>query len=94
MQQQQNFERLVDYLLEGGFFLQEAVELIERTFIARVLVRTGGNCTAASKQLGIHRNTLQRKMVEFELTPKRRARVRRKPAGRAAAPKRKRRPAA
>jgi DNA-binding NtrC family response regulator len=70
MQQQQNFERLVDYLLEGGFFLQEAVEIIERTLIARVLERTGGNCSAASKQLGIHRNTLQKKIAYFKLERK------------------------
>jgi len=67
---QGNFERLVDDLLEGGFFLQEAVEIIERTLIARVLERTAGNCSQASKQLGIHRNTLQKKIAEFKLERK------------------------
>ena len=67
---QQNFERLVDDLIAGGFFLQEAVEILERKMIARVLERTGGNCSAASKVLGIHRNTLQRKIAELKLERK------------------------
>ena len=64
------FELLVDHLLEGGFFLQEAVEILERTMITRTLERMGGNCSAASKALGIHRNTLQKKIVEFKLERK------------------------
>jgi DNA-binding NtrC family response regulator len=67
---QQDFERLVDLLIEGGFFLQEAVEILEQKLIARALERTGGNCSAASKQLGIHRNTLQKKMTAFKLERK------------------------
>ena len=67
---QQNFERLVDHLIDGGFFLQEAVEILERTLIARVLERAAGNRSAASKLLGIHRNTLQRKMEEYKLERK------------------------
>lgn len=82
------FNDLVDHLLRGGFFLEEAVEILEKTLITRTLERTGGNRSAASKLLGIHRNTLQKKMSDFKLdTP----RPRRKPpqrvkkaAGRAA----------
>jgi len=64
---QDTFERIVDHLLEGGFFLEEAVEILERTIIARAIERTEGNRCAASKLLGIHRNTLQRKIVEYHL---------------------------
>lgn len=49
--------------------------------IQRALERTRGNRSAASKQLGIHRNTLQRKMVEYGLG-KGRVRARRKPVAR------------
>jgi DNA-binding NtrC family response regulator len=61
------FDDLVDHLMKGGFFLEEAVEILEKTLIIRTLERTGGNRSAASKVLGIHRNTLQRKMHDFEL---------------------------
>ena len=63
----QTFEALVDHLIAGGFFLQEAVEILEKTYISRALERSEGNRSAASKALGIHRNTLQRKMLEFKM---------------------------
>ena len=62
--------------MEKGFFLEEAIELLEQTLIVRALSRSDGNKVAASKMLGIHRNTLQRKMIEYHLEGKR---LRRKP---------------
>ena len=61
------FEALVEHLTGNGFFLEEVVELLEKTLIEKTLERTGGNRSAASKLLGIHRNTLQRKMAEYKL---------------------------
>jgi DNA-binding NtrC family response regulator len=78
----ETFERLVDHLLEHGFFMEEAVEILEKTLIAGAVERTDGNRSAASKLLGIHRNTLQRKMIEYELGEHR---PRKKPARRAQA---------
>lgn len=63
----EQFEELVAHLMEKGFFLEEAVELLERTLIERALRNCGGNQSAASKVLGIHRNTLQRKIVYYRL---------------------------
>ncbi|HZT32618.1 MAG TPA: helix-turn-helix domain-containing protein [Bryobacteraceae bacterium] len=73
----EKFESLVDHLMGNGFFLEEAVEILEKTLIGRALERTAGKRSAAAKLLGIHRNTLQRKMVDYALAP---ARTRRKPA--------------
>jgi DNA-binding NtrC family response regulator len=82
----EKFEALVEHLVGNGFFLEEVVELLERTLIERTLERTGGNRSAASKLLGIHRNTLQRKMAEYKLgTPK----ARRKPVRAESRPRRK-----
>ena len=75
----ERFESLVEHLIESGFFLEEAVEILEKTLIQRALAGTAGNRSAASKLLGIHRNTLQRKMIEYKLGE---PRVRRKPARR------------
>lgn len=63
----EQFDNLVEHLIGNGFFLEEAVEILEKTLIGHVLERTGGNRSAASKVLGIHRNTLQRKMLEYQL---------------------------
>jgi len=83
------FDGLVQHLLDGGFFLQQAIEVLETSMIQGVLDRNKGNQCAAAKQLGIHRNTLQRKMVEYSLGGAR-TRVKAKPMGRAAAQPRKR----
>lgn len=77
----QEFDALVEHLLAGNIFLEEAIELLERRMIQGALEQSGGKQTAASKRLGIHRNTLQRKMVQYELGKDRRPR--RKPAVRA-----------
>ena len=77
------FDGVVEHLLNGGIFLQQAIEVLEKNMIQGALERCGRNQSAASKALGIHRNTLQRKMVEYGLNGAR-TRVKRKPMTRAA----------
>jgi DNA-binding NtrC family response regulator len=66
----ESFDQLIDDLVSGGFFLEEAVEILEKGMIERVLRRCEGNQSEASKGLGIHRNTLQRKMVAYSIDGK------------------------
>ena len=82
------FEGLVEQFLNGGVSLAEAVQMVERGMIAGALSRNGGNQCAAARDLKMHRNSLQRKMVEFEWTTAR-PRSRRKPMGRAGHPRKK-----
>jgi len=77
-------DELAAQLLESSFFMEEAVELLEKAMITGALQRTEGNQSEASKTLGIHRNTLQRKMTEYKIDGRRR-----KPMARAVAGKRK-----
>ena len=77
----EEFEGLVEHLLSGNIFLEQAIELLERRMIQRTLERTDGNQSEASKQLGIHRNTLQKKLVAYGLVG-RRARPQRKTSAR------------
>jgi DNA-binding NtrC family response regulator len=72
----ESFDALIDHLVKTGFFLEQAVEVLEKSMIERVLSRTEGNQSEASKILGIHRNTLLRKMVQYDIGGKR---PRRKP---------------
>ncbi len=44
--------------------LKEAVDLFEKQFIEEALARSGGNRLEAAKMLGIHRNTLLKKLSE------------------------------
>jgi len=77
-----SFDALLNNLMDAGFFLEQAVEIVERGMIARAMERTSANQLQASKLLGIHRNTLQRKMVKYQIDGKR---PRRKPFARARA---------
>jgi DNA-binding protein Fis len=77
----ERFDGLLEHLLNSNIFLEEAIEILEKGMIQRVLERTGGNQSEASKQLGIHRNTLQRKIVQYNLANGR-GRPRRKPPAR------------
>ena len=76
----EKFDSLVAHLLDHGFFLEQAVELLERELITRALERTKGNRCAASKLLGIHRNTLQRKREQYDMETRK---VQKKPPRRA-----------
>jgi DNA-binding NtrC family response regulator len=61
---------LIEVLLEGGFFLEQAVEILEKGMIEGALSRSKGNQSEAAKLLGIHRNTLLRKMLAFGIDGK------------------------
>jgi DNA-binding NtrC family response regulator len=82
------FEGLVEHLLDGGLFLQQAIEILEKSMIQGALQHNQGNQCAAAKQLGIHRNTLQRKMVAYSVGGTH-SRLRRKPMARAGNPRKK-----
>jgi Fis family transcriptional regulator, factor for inversion stimulation protein len=65
-------ESLVGMMVERGIPLEEAVTEFEKKFIKRVLEHQNGNQSRAAKILGIHRNTLSRKVDEYKLDHARR----------------------
>lgn len=60
-------EALVGQMVERGILFDEAVAEFEKKFIRRALDRTNGNQSRAAIALGIHRNTLSRKMGIYKL---------------------------
>jgi DNA-binding protein Fis len=60
-------ESLVGMMVERGIRLEEAVNEFEKKFIKRVLEQLNGNQSRAALALGIHRNTLSRKVDEYKL---------------------------
>jgi DNA-binding protein Fis len=60
-------EGLIAKMIDGGILFDEAVGDFEKKFIKRVLDRTEGNQSKAAQVLGIHRNTLSRKIGEYKL---------------------------
>ena len=64
-------ERLVEEMVDRGVVFDDAVREFEKRFISRVLGQCDGSLTKAACMLGMHRNTLTRKMGEYKI--KRRA---------------------
>jgi Fis family transcriptional regulator len=64
-------EGLIVQMVERGILFDEAISEFEKRFIKRVLERTNGNQSRAAEVLGIHRNTLSRKMTEYKLDHRR-----------------------
>ena len=52
-------------MLDKGILYDEARREFEKMFIARALQRSKGSVGAAAGLLGLHRNTVARKMAEY-----------------------------
>jgi Fis family transcriptional regulator len=63
----EQLERLVDEMVAKGVRFEDAQREFEKKFIAHVLSKADGNVCKAADLLGIHRNTLSRKMTEHRL---------------------------
>ena len=60
-------EALVNQMVDRGILLEEAVAEFERRFIKCAMDHSRGNQSRAARVLGIHRNTLSRKVEEYKL---------------------------
>jgi DNA-binding NtrC family response regulator len=60
-------EKLVQEMLDKGVLYDDARREFEKMFITRALQRSKGNVGHAAELLGIHRNTVARKMVEYRI---------------------------
>lgn len=60
-------ERLIRDMVDRGILFEDALRAFEKSFVTEVLSRSDGSLTGAARTLGIHRNTLSRKMAEHRL---------------------------
>jgi len=60
-------DKLVEEMVERGVHFDDAVREFEKRFISRVLGKEDGSLTKTAGTLGIHRNTLTRKMGEYRI---------------------------
>ncbi len=63
----EQLERLVDEMVTKGVCYEDAHREFEKRFIAHVLSQSDGNLGRAAEVLGMHRNTLSRKIVAYRL---------------------------
>ena len=64
-------EKLIEEMVDRSVQFDDAVREFEKRFIARMLGHCEGSLTKTADALGMHRNTLTRKMSEYKI--KRRA---------------------
>ncbi len=60
-------ERLVSEMLYKCVHYDDARREFEKMFIVRALQRTKGNLGIAADLLGLHRNTIARKIAEYRI---------------------------
>ena len=60
-------EQLVSQMVEKGIHYEDALREFDRRFILAVMDKTEGNLSKAADTLGVHRNTLSRKIKELKI---------------------------
>lgn len=60
-------DKIVQEMLDKGILYDDARREFEKLFISRALQRSKGNLGDAADLLGLHRNTIARKMTEYRI---------------------------
>ena len=63
----ERLQKLVEEMIDRGVQFEDAVREFEKRFITSVLGHCDGSLTKTADALGIHRNTLTRKMGEYKI---------------------------
>lgn len=59
-------ETLIDEMLEGQILLDEAISEFEKLYIQKALARHKRHLSKTAAILGIHRNTLSKRVATYE----------------------------
>ena len=63
----EQLDSLVQQMIDRGVRYDDARREFEKVFITRALQRSHGSVGEAAGLLGIHRNTVARKMTEYKI---------------------------
>ena len=66
MQMRAKLEALVDEMLDGHILLDEAVGEFEKLYIQKALSRHNKHLSKTAAVLGIHRNTLSKRVTGYQ----------------------------
>jgi transcriptional regulator with PAS, ATPase and Fis domain len=59
-------EALIDEMLDGRILLAEAVSEFEKLYIKKALARNSEHLSKTAQALGIHRNTISKRVAEYQ----------------------------
>jgi DNA-binding NtrC family response regulator len=74
-------EALIDEMLDGRILLDEAVAEFEKLYIQKALQRHKEHLSRTAQILGIHRNTLSKRVVSYQKQERNANRAARRAAG-------------
>jgi len=60
-------DSLVVEMVSKGVHFEDAQKEFEKRFVSQVITKCGGNLSKAADALGVHRNTLARKMSSLKI---------------------------
>jgi Fis family transcriptional regulator len=60
-------DKLIEEMVARGVRFDDAVREFEKRFIVKVLAQADGSLTKTADALGVHRNTLTRKMGTYKI---------------------------
>ncbi len=65
----ERMEIMVNELLDGRILLDEAISEFEKLFIEKALARNSHHVSNTATALGIHRNTLSKRLASYKTPP-------------------------
>lgn len=60
-------DQLVAEMVDKGIRFEDAQREFEKRFVSRVVQQSAGNLSRAAETLGVHRNTLARKVKDLKI---------------------------
>lgn len=66
----ERMETLIEEMLNGQILLNEAMCEFEKVYIQKALERYGDHHSNTASALGIHRNTLSKRVAAYQTPPK------------------------
>ena len=63
-------ENLIDEMLDGRILLSEALGEFEKLYIKKAFLRNQGHLSKTARALGIHRNTLSKRVTAYQRAEK------------------------
>jgi DNA-binding NtrC family response regulator len=70
MKLRSQMENLIDEMLDGQIMLNEAISEFEKLYIQKALSRNDEHLSNTADILGIHRNTLSKRVSTYQEKPK------------------------
>jgi DNA-binding NtrC family response regulator len=70
MKLRSQMENLIEQMLDGQIMLNEAISEFEKLYIQKALLRNNKHLSNTADFLGIHRNTLSKRVSTYQEKPK------------------------